>query len=525
MKQAILRKTATQELSASPRIANNNVVDHSSAAIAQKKRMEMLANSPQATAQRERMNTLQRVEEEEPLQGKFETAQRVEEEEPLQGKFETAQRVEEEEPLQGKFGSGATDTQPQQAARANNTGLPDNLKSGIESLSGMSMDNVKVHYNSSQPAQLQALAYAQGNDIHVGPGQEQHLPHEAWHVVQQRQGRVQPTMQMKGGVPVNDDSGLEEEADVMGAKALQAKSAAPAMSLKTSSLNAKPVAQRLLRKHAVRADEGEIYTPASGPGFINMYQLLMAQDSTVLVEGSPGGEKGVQSVLKATEVDGGAVKSTLVDSIMASKSWMLLGNEDAKKSLAAYVMKANDLPEEETDTPDSIIKDVAPDYSDAVQEWVEDRLKALDEATTVGQIASAGIAIEWHEDLAQIVYDATKATYYPEALREATPFVPPFKELISDVNNDRITEFKYVRKYGEHTVPGAEFTVEKPVEKKAYYLGKAVLHTHYDALSEAPNYAHTKPYEQRFASGYGYTIVNLPKIKAINDSKKKWDAL
>lgn len=106
------------------------------------------------------------------------------------------------------------------SAKPNNTGLPDDLKSGIESLSGMSMDNVKVHYNSSQPAQLNAHAYAQGTDIHVAPGQERHLPHEAWHVVQQAQGRVLPTMQMKEGVPVNDDAGLESEADVMGAKAL-----------------------------------------------------------------------------------------------------------------------------------------------------------------------------------------------------------------------------------------------------------------------------------------------------------------
>lgn len=106
------------------------------------------------------------------------------------------------------------------ATKANKTGLPNQLKPGIESLSGLSMDHVKVHYNSSQPAQLNALAYAQGSDIHVAPGQEQHLPHEAWHVVQQAQGRVKPTMQMKAGVPVNDDAGLEHEADVMGAKAL-----------------------------------------------------------------------------------------------------------------------------------------------------------------------------------------------------------------------------------------------------------------------------------------------------------------
>lgn len=103
--------------------------------------------------------------------------------------------------------------------KANKTGLPDQLKSGIESLSGHSMDDVKVHYNSAKPAQLNAHAYAQGNQIHLGSGQEKHLAHEAWHVVQQRQGRVKPTKQMKDKVNVNDDVGLEKEADIMGRKA------------------------------------------------------------------------------------------------------------------------------------------------------------------------------------------------------------------------------------------------------------------------------------------------------------------
>jgi hypothetical protein len=107
--------------------------------------------------------------------------------------------------------------------KENNTGLPDNLKSGIESLSGMSMDHVQVNYNSDKPAQLNAHAYAQGSEIHVASGQEKHLPHEAWHVVQQAQGRVKPTQQLKGKTPINDDAGLEKEADVMGAKALQMK--------------------------------------------------------------------------------------------------------------------------------------------------------------------------------------------------------------------------------------------------------------------------------------------------------------
>lgn len=106
--------------------------------------------------------------------------------------------------------------------KKNNTGLPDNLKSGMESISGHALDDVKVHYNSAKPAQLNAHAYAQGTNIHIASGQEKHLPHEAWHVVQQKQGRVKPTMK-KNGVAINDNVGLEKEADVMGAKALQRK--------------------------------------------------------------------------------------------------------------------------------------------------------------------------------------------------------------------------------------------------------------------------------------------------------------
>lgn len=108
----------------------------------------------------------------------------------------------------------------------NHTGLPDKLKSGIESLSGIAMDGIQVHYNSSKPAQLHAHAYAEGNQIHVGPGQEKHLPHEAWHLVQQAQERVGPTMQLHDGTAINDDQALEHEASVMGALAMQAEQSA-----------------------------------------------------------------------------------------------------------------------------------------------------------------------------------------------------------------------------------------------------------------------------------------------------------
>ncbi len=104
----------------------------------------------------------------------------------------------------------------------NHTGLPDDLKARIENLSGFSLDEVRVHYNSSKPGQLQALAYTQGTEIHVGPGQEKHLAHEAWHVVQQKQGRVQTTIKAHG-MSINDDMALEHEANVMGLKALHTR--------------------------------------------------------------------------------------------------------------------------------------------------------------------------------------------------------------------------------------------------------------------------------------------------------------
>lgn len=129
--------------------------------------------------------------------------------------------------------------------KTNNTGLPDHLKAGIENLSGHAMDDVKVHYNSPKPAQLQAHAYAQGSQIHLGPGQEKHLPHEAWHVVQQKQGRVKPTAQLKENVAINDDHHLEREADVMGAKAFQLKSRQSEVIKKThSSINGKTLQQK-----------------------------------------------------------------------------------------------------------------------------------------------------------------------------------------------------------------------------------------------------------------------------------------
>jgi hypothetical protein len=124
--------------------------------------------------------------------------------------------------------------------------LPTGLRSGIESLSGMSMDGVRVHYGSPLPARLNALAYAQGRNIHLARGEEQHLPHEAWHVVQQMQGRVRATTRVEG-MGVNDNASLEREADHMGDRAVQMKAAGSRSAGLARSGYAPAVVQRYLK--------------------------------------------------------------------------------------------------------------------------------------------------------------------------------------------------------------------------------------------------------------------------------------
>lgn len=101
----------------------------------------------------------------------------------------------------------------------NQTELSDQLKGGIYAHSGLSI-NPEVHLNSSKPAELDAYAYAQGNHIYVAPGQEKHIPHEAWHVVQQVRGKVKPT-RLLNGYRINDNPQLENEADAMGAEIIR----------------------------------------------------------------------------------------------------------------------------------------------------------------------------------------------------------------------------------------------------------------------------------------------------------------
>lgn len=96
--------------------------------------------------------------------------------------------------------------------RPNLTGIPGGMKRDFEGRSGLSFDDVRVHYNSGAPARLGALAYTRGTQVYLGPGQERYLPHELGHVIQQKTRPV-PVTQRRAAVPVNGDSVLEAEAD------------------------------------------------------------------------------------------------------------------------------------------------------------------------------------------------------------------------------------------------------------------------------------------------------------------------
>lgn len=134
---------------------------------------------------------------------------------------------------------------PGAAPQGGGAALPAPLRHGIEALSGLALDQVRVHANSPEPAQLGALAFAQGTDIHLGPGQDQHLPHEAWHVVQQLQGRVKPALQLRAAVPANADPALEHEADVMGQRALRVSVGPARAALRAPATSGLAVVQRL----------------------------------------------------------------------------------------------------------------------------------------------------------------------------------------------------------------------------------------------------------------------------------------
>lgn len=109
--------------------------------------------------------------------------------------------------------------------------MPVVVRSKMERAFGVDFSGVRI-FEGARAEALGARAYTQGTEIHFAPGEyrpesargQEILGHELAHVVQQSQGYVGQTTEMRG-VAVNADAGMETAADEMGAKAARGEPA------------------------------------------------------------------------------------------------------------------------------------------------------------------------------------------------------------------------------------------------------------------------------------------------------------
>jgi len=105
-----------------------------------------------------------------------------------------------------------------------NAGLPTGLQRNMETALGQDFSGVRIQRDSAEAANMGALAFTKGDNVHFAPGQfnpgttsgQNLIGHEFTHVAQQRNGVVQPTRMLGKGLAANVDKGLEAEADAFG---------------------------------------------------------------------------------------------------------------------------------------------------------------------------------------------------------------------------------------------------------------------------------------------------------------------
>lgn len=131
--------------------------------------------------------------------------------------FKSFGDLEEDESIQKKGDANAV---------ATSNKLPPNILTKMENSFDQDFSKVDIHPNSDAASNLKAQAFTQGNEIHFASGKydpnsksgQELIGHELTHVVQQKEGKVEPNTSSMG-LPVNDNPHLEQEADLLGAKA------------------------------------------------------------------------------------------------------------------------------------------------------------------------------------------------------------------------------------------------------------------------------------------------------------------
>jgi hypothetical protein len=184
-------------------------------------------------------------------------------------------------------GSNKGNERPVQQKQSPSSGMPEDVQGKMEGAFGQDFSDVKIHANSSQSTEMGALAHAQGNEIHFAPGQynpssqsgQELLGHELTHVVQQREGRVQPTTSV-GGAAVNDDKSLEKEADELGSAAAKGATQLKASSGSKPGAQAKkgPVQRKVLANGAEKDDFFKQYRERAEGVLAGWYEKTKTKD-------------------------------------------------------------------------------------------------------------------------------------------------------------------------------------------------------------------------------------------------------
>jgi len=124
-------------------------------------------------------------------------------------------------------------------------GLPANLQTKMEGAFGTSFNELEVKTNSVQAQEIGAHAFAQDNEIHFAPGKydpettggQRLIGHELAHIVQQKQGKVEPNFE-GNNLLGNYEPGLENEADRLGQMAAKGQDTGVSLGTESATVNA-----------------------------------------------------------------------------------------------------------------------------------------------------------------------------------------------------------------------------------------------------------------------------------------------
>ncbi|MCP5047243.1 MAG: DUF4157 domain-containing protein, partial [bacterium] len=84
---------------------------------------------------------------------------------------EPVQRKEEELKAECTLQKAAREEKVSDTGSSSGSGIPESVQTRMEKVLNTGLSDVKVHTNSSKASEVGALAFTQGSDIHVAPGQ------------------------------------------------------------------------------------------------------------------------------------------------------------------------------------------------------------------------------------------------------------------------------------------------------------------------------------------------------------------